>query len=287
VLAEQHRIDIEGGVEADTTESTGYRNMATADQAILTLSGAPTTRPASTSSNNSLGEARFDLLQGKQVQIISLRGPNRGAAFVATMESTLPVADGSILRRTFIEGDQIDADLPAQRMTIPGPGRMLLENNGNPTARDSDSTLGSRGITAFVWKTRFTFDQLAREAVIEGAVEIKHQPADEKAAPAPTTLWADRVTADFTGSSNSQQQQLVLQQVQATGHVTIETGAKLINARLVTYDPQTNWLTANGTIDDPVTVTDDKNQSEQSFEGIRYNVRTNEFIATHVSGRGR
>jgi hypothetical protein len=294
VVAEQNQIDIEGGVEADTTEASGYKNIATSDQALLTLTGTPATRPSSKSSNNSLGEARFDLLQGKQVRFVSLRGQNRGTSYGAAIQSTLPAADGSVLRREFIEGDQIDADLPAQRMTIPGPGRMLLENHGNPTAHDNDSTLGSRGDTAFVWTKRFTFDQLAREAVIEGSVEIKHQPAaGGKGSSAPTTLWADRVTADFVPSSSKGQQQtdessaLVLKQVQATGHVWIETGAKLVHAKLVTYDPQTDWLTADGTTDEPVIVTDDKNHSEQTFEGIRYNIRTNEFIASHVSGSGR
>jgi hypothetical protein len=278
ILGPQNKIDILGNVQADTTEQTGAKNKAHADEAILFLSAAPATQPAHTdSANDSPATPQFDLLKGKQIQTVSLRKN-------ASVESTLLAADHSILRRAFIEGDRIDHDVPAQRLTVPGPGRMLLEEHTKGVVEKSP--VGSQGTSAFSWVKSFTFDQSTHQAVIEGSVQIRH--VSDAPGAQPTALAADQVTADFLPqSATAQAEQLQLKQLTATGHVLVRTSEKLIEARVVTYDPVTEILTAVGTPDDLVIVTDLKTGGEESFLNASMNTRTKQFSATDVSGHAR
>jgi hypothetical protein len=273
LLGAQNQIDILGGVQADSTESNGTKNTAAADHAILFL----TARPSSES--DSPPSPQFGMLKDRQIQTISLRKN-------ASIESTLLAPDNSILRRAFIEGDQIDHDVPAQRLTVPGPGRMLLEEHANGDLDPAPA--GGRGTTAFSWSKSFTFDQSTRQSVIEGNVQVRHLPDGSDARP--TALAADRVTADFlplAGSEPGRNQQLQLKRMTAAGHVLVRDADKLLQADEVSYDPTTEILTAGGTADDPVIVTDTKTGGEESFQQAQINTRTNQFTATDVSAHAR
>jgi lipopolysaccharide export system protein LptA len=291
VLGPQNQIDILGGVQADSMEANGTKNTANADHAILYLAPRP---PAPTAvKKDPSNTPQFSMLKDKQIQTVSLRKN-------ASVESTLLAADDSILRRAFIEGDEIDHDIPAQRLTVPGPGRMLIEEHTKPGAatRPSNSgeqsPAGGQGISAFSWTKKFTFDQATRQAVIDGNVQIRHQPDGKTSKP--TALAADHVTADFlpaqggskkSAAASAGQEQLQLKKMTATGHVLVHDGDKLIQADEVSYDPITEILTAGGADDDLVIVTDMKTGGEETFQEAEINTRTNQFTATNVSGHAR
>lgn len=289
-------VDVRGDVSADTIESTGERNQATSDRASLELMAAPTTRPASakaSSSDSLTGGADLDLFKGKQIKTVSLLDN-------AKMTSTLSAADGSIIRREFLTGDRIDTYLIDQRLQVPGKGAMLLEEHPKPgqklaarAAATTSPSTGSNGSTGFYWTKSFIFDQRARNAVIEGSVEVVHLPDSPK--PDATTVWADRVTAEFeppamtkaAASPTSPTPALdenaqKLKHLTATGNVQIQTGGTTINASDVEFDPATELLTANGSPTRPVTFS---SRGNGTFQQAIIDVKENKIIKlTDFSG---
>jgi hypothetical protein len=286
VLGNENKVDILGGVEADTTEAAGTKMIVQGDHAILILSAKPSTQPSKATTkksapDSSLGGVAFDPFKDKQVQYVTLLQH-------ASLESTLLAADKSILKRQFIEGDEIDSDVVNQHVVVPGAGRMLLEEHRKRNETEK-SPVSGQGATAISWAKKFTYDLSAHHAVLDGSVNINHVP-DNKASP--TSMVADQVVVDFEplapGAADSTPP---LKQMTATGHILIQilsqSGSKLIEANSVIYDPKTQTLTIKGTPTADVIITDTKTNGQESCEQAIVNVRTNDFQAINVSGNGR
>jgi lipopolysaccharide export system protein LptA len=276
---DQNFVDVRGDVAADTKEETGTVKTGSADHALLLLTPTPTTHKSSTKSKENT-----DPLGGKQVRLMELLGH-------ANVGSILARPDGSIVRRAYLFGDRIDADLPKQKLTVPGPGRMLLEDHGKTTAAaPTTQPAQGRGVTAFQWDKQFIFDQLANRAVIDGAVKIVHQADGSKTQ---STVRADEVTADFEPAVQKAATEPAtdeppaasdvepkLKHVVALGHVHIYTDTATIDAREVDYDPAAEELVAIGTEDDPVEVlTKSPHRAPESyhFSKVWVDTRTNQI----------
>jgi hypothetical protein len=280
LLGDQDRMEVVGHVVADTTEASGAVNTANSGRAVLLLmpsaAAHPKARSTSSSGGSPLADAKFDLLKDKQVKQVTLLDN-------AEVMSLLSASDGSILRRSYLNGQRIDAYLPEQRMVVPGAGRMLLEDHGKTDAKtqaapDQPQT-GGYGITGFWWKNRFTFDQLAHQAVIEGSVMISHLPDGTHATL--TQVWADTVIADFEPSavaSASSQQQPKLKDLRAQDNVHIVTPTQIIDAVNVSYDPNTEVLIATGSPEQRVRVSDRQNRGEAVFQEVWIDTRLNQII---------
>lgn len=272
LLGDKNLIDVRGHVWADTTEANGTANTAGCEHALLYLVAAPTTKPSQASAGH---DVKFDLLQGKQVRKVTLLDD-------AQITSVLKDDHGAILRRSYINGQQIDSYLAEQRLVVPGPGRMLLENHGKeaPAAASADpSSAGGHGVTGFWWDKQFNYDEAAHQAVIDGSVVIRHRPDTPHAAL--TQVWADRAVADFDAtkpSTDPSDEGPKLKQVRATGHVHILTDTAIIDAAEVDYDPATFILTASAPENDRVDVTDRENRGEVTFQQVWIDTRTNQII---------
>jgi lipopolysaccharide export system protein LptA len=270
-------VDVHGGVVAHSREASGRINDATADNAHLDLVPKSAAAGVKKKTDN-------DPMGGKQVKLVRLLDH-------AAVTSTLAAPNGAIISRLFISGNEIDADNSQQRMTVPGPGRMLLEDHPvsaqpKKTAASSDQASDSRGTNGFWWSNQFVFDQLNHQAVIDGSVIIKHipdAPADSKSPKAEsTTVQADHVVADFekdsskpSPSSSDMGDQMKLKQLTATGHVQIKTAEETINATTVVDDPVTGLLIASGSPNERVRVINDKDRVNAYFKEVWIDTRTN------------
>ncbi|HUB24945.1 MAG TPA: hypothetical protein VL992_05915, partial [Tepidisphaeraceae bacterium] len=194
VDGDRNIVDLRGLVQAHSKDPGGTIDDARADRAILYLVQGATEKPKKPArkTKTQTGAPPFDLMSGKQVRQISLL--NHAEIASATFSPA-----GKLLRRTTIAGDRIDAHLPEQRLVVPGPGRMLLEDytpSPRRQAATADPSAGAgRGETSFQWVKQFSFDEFAHRAVFDGPVTIVHWP--DLSGKKGTTMLADRVTADF------------------------------------------------------------------------------------------
>jgi hypothetical protein len=287
-------INVDGGVLATSVEADGTRNSAKADHATIELipkmGGTP---PASAPSSN----AKVDPLQNKQVREVTLLNN-------AEVVSDLRAADGSILRRRAITGQEIDAYPALQRLIVPGPGRMLLEDYAKTAKKTQPAAPatapGGQGATAFQWAKQFTFDEVAGQATFDGPAVIVHQPDGPHAGL--TRVLADQVIADFDPKPAAEDQPAgaprnpQLKRVHATGRVRITTyndkslatADKTIEATTIDYDPLAEMLIATGTPDNPVTVRDAQGNITATFQQAWIDTRTNEVRKmTDVQGKMR
>lgn len=284
----RNEILVRGGVMADSSEASGARNTAKAQNVVLTLVSKPTTKPVDSKneSKKSNGESplastQFDFMKDKEVRTISFRDQ-------ADLESVLKDAAGAVVHQFALFADRVDYELPTKVLTVPGPGRMFVEDHkgaGKPDASKASDATGGRGSTAFGWTGDLVYDELNRRAVIEREVHIVHD--SDEAKPQRMELWADKVTSTFepdetsgkapaTQPSGEEAEKLRVKDVLAEGSVRIRMkGTTIDQATSVDYNPANDLLIAKGTDRQPVQVTSADGRKSTTFREVWFNTRTN------------
>jgi hypothetical protein len=319
--------DVSGKVLAITTDADGAKNTAQGERVRMLLADvAPTTKPT-TRQVADAGTATT------RATTKPAKGPSSGMASKtvrhitfdenAEVSSVTLADDGTLLKRTHLTGATIEYDMIAKRMTVPVEGRMLVEDHrpapvkptvggaaGDP--RQAGGKVGdpesNRGSTAFAWSKRFTYDDAARQAVMEGdmakPVRVVHR--DDSASAKEYQLTGDTVTADMeevavapapaanvaggaaaaTTPTTRPATKVQLRRVTSTGHIWFTGPGAQIRALYLEFDPKTHWLIARGNEREMV----DFNISSQPggpklAEEVQYNTESGEVKAVRPQVR--
>jgi hypothetical protein len=233
-------LDVHGSVDLKTRGDDGADEEATADRMSLTLADkAPTTAPVKNAGATNgpstrdaadpLNGANMGALGDKQVTAARLIGN-------AKVHSVLTGADGKLLRMQSMKADEIDNDMIAQTMTVPGPGELGVVDNPPPgqpaagakgaggstpltaggstglttggstglTAGGSVGTPGnSGGTTAFSWSRQLVYDMVKGQATMDGPSATTTAPA--KNGGAVLVVHQDRATPPMLTTMSAKQ----------------------------------------------------------------------------------
>ena len=267
-------VDAVGEVVANTMDADGTLNTVRGDRARLLLVDVPTTQPATKPAERVA--ATQPTSQPATREAVAKKNI-RQAVFQehASVSSTLLDNDGNPLRRMNLFSDWIQYDVlpspagPAaglmKKMTVPGPGKMLVEDyrapSTQPAAGGGDMT-GSRGATAFQWVKGLTYDDATHKAVIQGTVVIDHR--DDVQKDDSLRLTGDVVTAELepvaamkpatmpatqgAGKPATQPTEAKFQvrRIVAQGNLLVTLHGGQLQCDSIVYDPVTRLLTARG-----------------------------------------
>jgi lipopolysaccharide export system protein LptA len=168
-------------------------------------------------------------------------------------------------------------DEPNKRITIPVPGKMLVEDYSPPStqpAKTQDANSGpmggmnGRGATAFQWQKSLVYDDATNRVTMDGSVVVDHRDLDVKkgaleeesmhitgerliadiespAEAAARTAAALKASTQPTTKPAAPQRQMKNVVVLDHVHVTMKNGE--LTADHINYNPQTKVLIAYGT----------------------------------------
>jgi lipopolysaccharide export system protein LptA len=176
----------------------------------------------------------------QRVQLISAQQDGVGDA-EAEFESRRYRADAQapggvrLESLVFLASSTIDADVAADTLTTPAPGRLLFEDrrNANTEHADADdSGISTRGTTLFEWAGGLTMNRSSGEAEMTRAVRLRHLPpgGDEAA-----ELESERLSAKFA-LPNDQVGVARLLSAEAAGAVYLRRGTRQLIADRLLYD---------------------------------------------------
>ena len=191
--------------------------------------------------------------EGPGVGFASLRrlrasapGGGGGNPRVVVVAETL--GPGGAVRSTLrAEGPRLDLEvLPEaeggrQLLTMPGPGRLILVDEGSPGAEDAASPggvkLAGEGATFFRWNDALRLDGAGRDAELTGAVFMNHDPRDGSPR---VKLYGDRLLAGFDEAEHAQggdpaSPEVELRSIRIDGNVVVESDARTITADHLSY----------------------------------------------------
>jgi hypothetical protein len=313
-------VDVTGQVVAVTTDAEGAKNTARGERMrMLLVDAAPTTRPTTrqvAAATTRPAKGPNDAMANKTVREISFDEN-------ASVTSVTLADDQTLLRRTHLEAQTVQYDLLAKRMTVPVPGRMVVEDHRPPATKPAPGSAAeaslagqkaspdaenNRGTTAFQWSKTFTYDDAQHQAVMTGEdrnpVVVVHKDdsprgqvfrltgntvtADlEPAAPTtrPTTM-ATAAGGPATRPAQPQEQKMQLKRVTGTGHLVFNGPGAEIHALYMEYDPRTHWLVARGNEREMVefNVASQAGGSRRAEE-VQYNLETAEVKSRGVMVR--
>ncbi|HZL35295.1 MAG TPA: hypothetical protein VFC78_08290, partial [Tepidisphaeraceae bacterium] len=190
--------------------AAGNPRLASASTAARHPATAPAaTRPAK--SDSMADSMQMDVMKDKDVKTITIYSAGN-----SKVVSTLPGADGKILRRFALLGPTIIYNVqgtpasPGKSLLVPSAGQMLVSDHRPPAPKppadpkaprkgdDANDESDSRGDSAFQWNDHMLYSEANHNAVMVGSVKIIHQGDDTKdAKPDPVQINGDVVTAWF------------------------------------------------------------------------------------------
>ncbi|MGF1633539.1 MAG: hypothetical protein ACFCVE_06790, partial [Phycisphaerae bacterium] len=251
----------------------------------------------------------------KEVERVILEGNAR-------LGSVLNDPVGGLLRRSRLEAPRVEFDVPARRVVVPVPGRLLYQDNRPPEQPDpadanaveadgaaaappavapgvAPGGLGNlRGATAVQWGDSLVYDEPARQAELTGGVRMAHEGIGDNARR--LNLSAGRVKLTFLpaetdapgegggegGGEAGMPAGADLQRLQASGGVTYVSEQVSFEAATADYDATTGILVATGGEGAPVQVFDAQGRPQGTVRRLTYNVRTDEVKLEQFGGRG-
>ena len=193
--------------------------------------------------------------------------------------------------------------------TVPTPGRMLVRDfrappptSGPANASADSSAGGTHGISAFQWEKSLVYNQRTDEAVMTGDVQVAH----ESAGAASYQMYADQITAIMdpnshptsgptTGPSTSAshaapptgEDTMKVKRLIAQGQVHMVSQRLQFTAAQAVYDPETQIMTAHGSLREPAELLDEQGLSTGSFDELVYNTKTDQVQIKEFQGNMR
>ena len=338
-------VDVTGQVVAVTTDADGAKNTARGERMkMLLVDAGPTTRPTTQATTQTAATAAT--VRPAVVAVATTQGatsqpttkPSRGQVGGmasknvrqitfdenATVTSVTLADDQSLLRRTHLEAATVQYDMLLKKLLVPVPGRMIVEDHrpattqpvagggtgteARPAAASVDgSAENNRGSTAFEWSKQFTYEDVARQAVMTGdsvkPVVVVHR--DDSPRAQLFRLTGETVTADLeevpttqptskpavaqattkpTTKPASEQAKVQLKRVTATGHLHFTGPGAEIYALYMEYDPRTHWLIARGNERERVNFTmASQPGGPKTAEELQYNLDTGDVRTTRMT----
>ncbi len=213
-------------------------------------------------------------------------------------------------RLIFLEGDRIIASETDSTLSVPGPGRLLVDerpagatdpgpdastpgatspaNGAGATASLFGGTQRRSGSSLFSWTEQLTMSRATGEAELSGGVRLIHRPMDQSAGL--LTLESDKLAArvDFpsTGQGSPSRPGATgpdarLINATARGSVVAQgEGQKRVLAELMTYDAINRTITAEGGDLTRVTLVDPARASPVGASKIVWNLVTDRVDIT-------
>lgn len=333
VNGKENFCDAIGSVRAVVNNADGSQDVAKGDHVRMLLAdvAGPATRP--TTQQAHAGPTTVPAVQPVRVATSSLatlpatqasggslnlmgKKTVRQANFYdnAEVSSTLLDANGGLLRRMHVAAATIIYDViekngvSQKKVTIPCPGRMLVEDYRQPATEPAkqggDDGASNRGATAFQWSKRLVYDDATRQVVLEGSLQdpvlIGHQDAGKSD---PMRLSGDTVIADLeplapttkpttalaASQPASNEPHFQVKLMAAHGHVTLTSKGNQLTADTMVYDPVTHWVRAMGNDRTKAvltrTVVDFRGTQPISGDEMEYNTVTDESKLTGGSAR--
>jgi hypothetical protein len=229
----------------------------------------------------------------------------------AVVDSKLSAPDGSVLRETRINSQLLQYDTIAQHLTIPRPGTMIVRNHTPAAPKDKPADAANaatpgglgemKGATAFRWAKSLDYSGTDHRAIMRGDVLVAYQPDEAKELP--VRMQADEVVATFEEAKDKpgaasapaapakppamgmNGPSMDLRSVRAEGNVNVIRGTEELNAPRLTYDPQSHWITAMGTDQQPAVFSSGQRGNGLTARELQWNVDTWRIKAVDVSGR--
>jgi hypothetical protein len=317
-------------VVAVTKDAEGAVNTARGERVkMLLVDVAPTTKP--TTQPVQVADARVATTQAQATTQATTKPSkeyagmsNKAVRHVqfeqdAVINSETLADDGSLLRRTHLTAATIGYEMLTKKLTVPVPGRMLVEDH-RPTTKPAagqaqaagaavGGTENKRGTTGFEWSKTFTYDDAQRLAVMTGdlrnPVTVSHR--DDGAKPQKFFLTGETVAAELesaapapvapggaaTKPSEDPQAKVQLKRVTADGHLEfsqIDTSTDRIVAKIqakyMEFDPTTHWLIARGTEREPVDFAVASSPGgAKTAEEVHYNLETGQVKSSRLTVR--
>jgi lipopolysaccharide export system protein LptA len=293
-----NQVLVNGGVTA-TSDDGLARQSAACDRIVATLADVAPTTATSTRPASAIADGA-DFMKNKQVRLLSLEmnPPADSAAEppAAKVESYALDTNGFLLHQFDLRSRRIEFDPAAKRLDVNGPGDIFAKEQSPPTtqpATEPSSAIGGNGNTVIDWKKRFSYDDAAHSATIEGDITIIHNGTGPRAQSL-RLEHADRVVADFYSDASTKPSTAELtaapklRQMSANGPMVIHSGDKMIDCGELDFDPVEQLLTCRGGQLGRVRVVDDNDLNGASFDEAVLNVKTNELKKmTNATGKGR
>jgi hypothetical protein len=314
-------IDVDDHVRVRATQADGTVNGATADKLQAKLAPKPTTQasttaPTTTASTKPSEADKMNFMAGKEITTATLSGNVK-------VKSELLAADGTLARGLDLLSETVVYNRATGRMEVPVAGQMLYQDHRAPqpqqaaAAAPEGPTVGSgRGATAFQWNRSLVYDQLAREAVMTGDVQVVHKPdsnggqpfnlngqtltaylepdpaaATKPAKPTqpaqPAKTASTKPSSSFFGDDTTSQQKFRLKRITVRDNVHVTSNRMNFDAHDLSYDPLAQVLTASGDEANPVIVFDNKDGSTTTASELEWNTKTDQFKVKRLGGKVR
>jgi hypothetical protein len=156
----------------------------------------------------------------------------------------------------FLSGERVIVDGPSQGVTVPTPGRLVIEDRRSSeraAAPRNGSALGgvssSRGTTMFEWQGSLVASRSAGDATITNAVLVRHLPLD---ASQTVELEAERVSAIAPPAGG----EVLVDRVEASGAVYVRSGRRQMIADRLIFSPPLSTIEAFPALGNVVTLFD-------------------------------
>lgn len=175
--------------------------------------------------------------------------------------------DGSLAleRLVALDGPRLVANRPAATLSVPGPGRLLVDDQRAARApaparidrSPFDLVSGSGGASLFSWQDGLNFDRTAGQLTMDRGARLIHRAAPNQPV---LTLEADRLEAKLrlqpratapAASGNSPDTNLAAQLLEASarGSVQARSDGRQLFADLLRYDAASDIIEASGSPD--------------------------------------
>jgi hypothetical protein len=227
--------EIAGDVIAVGERPPLVRDTATGDRLTLTFTPGLTTRAAGNEPS-----ARADA----QVLSALIAGGPSGRSRVEARRLAPGGPDAGeprLEQLAFADGPSIYVDLADRAVTIPGPGRLLLEDRRPATNEDEK---GLRGTTLFEWSGVFSVSRSAGVADMHTGVRVRRlEPGTGQV----IELVCENLTSDLrTADPAAPDAPLELVALEATGEVLATRGESWLRCETLRYDAAAKIADATG-----------------------------------------
>jgi hypothetical protein len=283
--------DVYGNVTVRNTDSIGTASTISGDSAHLDLVDTPKNnrkKPAA------VPATQPDPLGSKQLRQLTLSGNVVG-------RSELNDSAGNPLRRGNLYGEKLiytaSTDKPGGTATIPGPGKLFVENHKADVKAGSNagSNLGnanagsSRGAMAIQWDKLLVYDQSSDKITIDGDTRVgfeqEHDAGVIAKPAAPMQLDSQQLIVtlsktpvDKSKSKAGDQGKMQLSRMQSSGQVHFVANGVNLYCDTMDYDPVTCIMTLKGSSQRPGRAMDANQSVSGSFDELRYDTAQEEII---------
>lgn len=272
------RVDARGSIVAEINVGENESNLAKGDALVLLLAQ---TAGGATSSGTAGATAQDAVRQIRTIEIIG-KDYTPGSGIAAQLQNRSYAGTGAaraLARQIYLEGASILASSEAGTLTVPGAGKLLIDDRrGSGGAAATSNPLANLGTASgrslFAWLGSLEMNRFTGRLAMRQQVALTHRPngnSDEDQ----VLLDCNDLLATLRGldASSLTDVKADLSRVEASGTVRAVTGGRAINADRLIYDALGEIITASGTEEQLVSFVDPAQQTPVRARNIEWNLR--------------